>query len=436
MMYPRLVLLKQFLRDDGAIFVSIDDNEVATLRLLMDEIFGANNFVTTICWIKRVSPANDAKHFSSDTESIVIYAKQAASWSLKRLQRTAEQIENYKNPDNDARGQWNSVTYTCNKTAEERPNLFYPITNPNTGEEIWPKRTAVWKFNEATYKQHLAENVIWWGKEGNSTQPRLKRFLSEMGDVVPRSFWKYEDCGHTQEARTQLLEIVNNCPFTTPKPTRLIQRILQIATDKDSIILDSFAGSGTTGHAVLKQNAEDGGTRRFILVEMDKDIAASVTAERVRRVASGYNNAKGQTVEGLGGGFQYCKLSTKPLFDAEGKIDPDVSFDKLAEFVWFIETGTGLAGSAISANMSTPYLGTYKGRAIFLLYNGILKDKTELGGNVLNGRTLAYLNEVAPDHGMPKVVYGARTRFDKTKLAQLGVTFHQLPYELAVKTWF
>lgn len=233
MMYPRLVLLNKFLREDGAIFISIDDNEVAKLRLLMDEIFGAKNFIATICWIKRVSPANDAKHFSSDTESIVIYAKRSTNWSLNRLERTPEQLNNYKNPDDDARGPWNSVTYTCNKSADERPNLYYPIPHPITGEEIWPNTTAVWKFNQTTYEQHSKNNELWWGKNGLSKKPRLKRFLADMGKVVPRSFWHYDDCGHTQEARTHLLEIIENSPFTTPKPIRLIQRIIQIGTDRD-----------------------------------------------------------------------------------------------------------------------------------------------------------------------------------------------------------
>lgn len=225
--------------------------------------------------------------------------------------------------------------------------------------------------------------------------------------------------------------------FDTPKPTRLIQRILQIATDKDSLILDSFAGSGTTGHAVLKQNAEDGGNRRFILVEMDDGIAQNVTAERMRRVCAGYTNAKGKAVEGLGGGFQFCRLSAEPLFKADGPIRPDVTFAQLAEFVWFMETGTGLSQSALpKRKRQTPFLGLYKDRAVFLLYNGILKDKSDLGGNVLNSRTLTVLHETLPDFDGPRVVYGARSRFDKKKLAALGITFHQLPYELAVKTWF
>ena len=164
---------------------------------------------------------------------------------------------------------------------------------------------------------------------------------------------------------------------------RLIQRILQVGTDKDSIILDSFAGSGTTAHAVLKQNAADGGNRKFILVEMEPGICKDITAERVRRVAGGYTNAKGEAVEGLGGGFQYCRLSKEPLFDATGAVREDVRFAQLAEFVWFAETGTGFTGKA-----NSPLLGVHEGVAVYLLYNGILKDKSADGGNVLTAPVL------------------------------------------------
>lgn len=201
--------------------------------------------------------------------------------------------------------------------------------------------------------------------------------------------------------------------------------------------MDSFAGSGTTGHAVLRLNAEDGGNRRFVLVEMDNNIAKNVTAERVRRVCEGYTNVKELKITGLGAGFQFCRLSDEPLFMAEGPIRADVTFAQLAEFVWFMETGTGLAQSELlNSKNPTPFLGKYKDRAVFLLYNGILKDKSDLGGNVLNNRTLDVLQEALPDFDGPRVVYGARSRFDKQKLAKLGITFHQLPYELAVKTWF
>jgi site-specific DNA-methyltransferase (adenine-specific)/adenine-specific DNA-methyltransferase len=210
--------------------------------------------------------------------------------------------------------------------------------------------------------------------------------------------------------------------FITPKPTRLIQRILQIATDQDSLILDSFAGSGATGHAVLKQNAEDGGSRRFILVEMDDGLARTVTAERVRRVATGYTNAKRQEVAGLGGGFQFCRLSADPLFTAEGQIRPDVKFAQLAEFVWFVETGTGYPGQADS-----PLLGKHEGRAIYLLYNGILRDRSVGGGNVLTGPVF----DVLPKFDGPKVIYAAANRMG-ARATREGITFRQTPYALDI----
>ena len=211
--------------------------------------------------------------------------------------------------------------------------------------------------------------------------------------------------------------------FITPKPTRLIQRILQIATDKDSLILDSFAGSGTTAHAVLKQNAEDGGNRRFILVEMDAKIARDVTAERVRRVCTGYTSAKDKAIPGLGGGFQFCQLSDEPLFTPDGQIRADVTFAQLAEFVWFAETGAGFKG-----RVDSPLLGVHEGRAVYLLYNGILKDLSGDGGNLLT----APVYDSLPAHHGPKVIYAAACRLGAARLAREQIVFKQTPYALEV----
>jgi site-specific DNA-methyltransferase (adenine-specific)/adenine-specific DNA-methyltransferase len=261
---------------------------------------------------------------------------------------------------------------------------------------------------------------------------------------VPESLWFAVEAGTTREATGEIAEILGaKGGFDTPKPVRLIQRILQIATDKDSLILDSFAGSGTTGHAVLKQNAEDGGKRRFILVEMDDNIARNVTAERVKRVAQGYRKGKDALtslpegegkdwVAGLGGGFQFCTLSKEPLFTAEGQIRSDVRFAQLAEFVWFRETGSGLpvhpsTGSGRTA-LNSPLLGVHAGRAIYLLYNVILKDKSVNGGNVLTGKVL----EVLPAFDGPKVIYAAACRLGEPRLRREGIVFKQTPYALAV----
>ena len=237
--------------------------------------------------------------------------------------------------------------------------------------------------------------------------------------------WFYGEVGHTQEAKKELVSIVpfdtSDDVFITPKPSRLIQRILQIATDNDSLVLDSFAGSGTTGHAVLKQNAQDGGHRRFILVEVDPKIARDVTAERVRRVADGYTTTKGEEVEGLGGGFQFCKLSDEPLFTAEGQVRDDVTFAQLAEFVWFAETGSGFSGRT-----GSPLIGTHEGRAVYLLYNGILKDKSVAGGNVLTSAVL----DVLPRFDGRRVIYAAACRLGAARLAREGIVFKQTPYAL------
>ncbi len=426
MMYPRLVLLRQFLREDGAIFVSIDDNEVATLRLLMDEVFGAGNFVATVLWQKKYAVANDHKTIAPMHDFLLVYQR-SPSWQRNLLPRGNDKDSQYK--FEDEKGVFRFSDYTCNKTAEERPNLYYPVRNPNTGEEIWPKRTRVWAYSPEEYARHVAQELIYWGKDGKGKVPAYKRYkhlLRNADGIVPQTLWTHEFAGHTDSARKDLREVLHDVSsvsdFATPKPTQLIQRILQIATDPDSLILDSFAGSGTTGHAVLKQNAEDGGKRRFILVEMDENIARNVTAARVKRVASGYTNAKGQTIDGLGGSFQFCRLSAEPLFAADGQIREDVTFAQLAEFVWFVETGTGFAGKADS-----PLLGVHEGRAVYLLYNGILKDPSIAGGNVLTGPVF----DVLPKFAGPKVIYAAANRMG-ARAAREGIAFKQTPYALEV----
>ncbi|THD11042.1 site-specific DNA-methyltransferase [Metallibacterium scheffleri] len=446
MMYPRLVLLKQFLREDGAIFVSIDDNEVATLRLLMDEIFEARNFVGTIIWQKKYAVSNDHKTIAPMHDFVLVYQR-SPSWQRNLLPRGEEKDSQYKHEDD--RGQFRNSDYTCAKTAEERPNLYYPVTNPNTGEEIWPKRTRVWAYSQEEHQRHVAEGLIYWGKDGKGKVPAYKRYkhLLRNDGVVPQTLWPHEFAGHTDGSRKELREVLHDIPsvsdFATPKPSLLIQRILQIATDADSLVLDSFAGSGTTGHAVLKQNAEDGGQRRFILVEMDENIARTVTAERVKRVATGYTkgalipdpapapaSGRGEKiVEGLGGGFQFCRLSAEPLFDADGQIRSDVTFAQLAEFVWFAETGTARPHPgplpAGEGEKLSPLLGVHEGRAIYLLYNGILKDRSVAGGNVLTGPVF----DVLPRFAGPKVIYAAANRMGG-RAAREGITFKQTPYAL------
>lgn len=422
MMYPRLVLLKRFLREDGVIFVSIDDNEVASLRKVMDEVFGTTNFVATVLWQKVYSPKNSARHFSEDHDYIVVYAARAETWTPRLLPRTDKQNVAYRNPDKDPRGAWKSSDLSARNYYSAGT---YQITCPSGRVIEAPPKGMYWRVSREKFNELDKDNRIWWGKDGNAI-PQIKRFLHEVKDGrVPQTMWFYDEVGHTQEAKKELLELVSfdtsDDVFITPKPSRLIQRILQLASDKDSLILDSFAGSGTTAHAVLKQNAEDGGNRRFILVEMDPAIARDVTTERVKRVAQGYTNAKGEEVAGLGGGFQFCKLSDEPLFTAEGQVRDDVTFAQLAEFVWFVETGAGFAGHA-----NSPRIGVHDGRAVYLLYNGILKDKSVAGGNVLTAAVL----DVLPPFDGPRVIYAAACRLGAPRLAREGIVFKQTPYAL------
>jgi site-specific DNA-methyltransferase (adenine-specific)/adenine-specific DNA-methyltransferase len=420
MMYPRLVLLKQFLREDGAIFVSIDDNEVASLRFLMDEIFGRNNFTAQIEWQKRYTRSNNTSSFTTVVEHIVMYAKSAA-FTANLVPKDDVAEARYTNPDNDSRGPWKAIPFLNPLSPSERPNLVYDILQPNTGEVLRATRKA-WRASQETFELYASEGKIYWGKDGKSKTPTVKRFLSEVRDGMPPiNFWDHRFAAHTDIANQELKDLFGEKSFPTPKPSQLIQRVLQVSTGKESLILDSFAGSGTTGHAVLKQNAEDGGNRRFILVEMDQDIARNVTAERVRRVAGGYTNAKGEAVEGLGGGFQFCKLSAEPLFTAEGQVRADVTFAQLAEFVWFVEAGSGFSGKTDS-----PLIGIHEGRAIYLLYNGILKDKSVAGGNVLSSAVL----DVLPPFDGPRVIYAAACRLGAARVAREGIVFRQTPYAL------
>lgn len=427
MMYPRLVLLKRFLRADGAIFVSIDDNEVAALRMLMDEIFGERNFIATALWQKVYSPKNSARHLSEDHDYVVIYAAKADKWVPGLLPRTAEQDAAYKNPDHDPRGVWKTSDLSARNYYSAGT---YSVTSPSGRIIESPPKGRYWTISKERFEELRQDNRLWWGKNGDSI-PQLKRFRSEVkGGRVPQTMWSYSEVGHTQEAKKELLDLIqfeNSADvFITPKPKRLIQRILKIASDKDSLILDSFAGSGTTGHAVLQQNAEDGGNRKFILVEMEDGIARNVTAERIRKVAEGYTDSRGNEVEGLGGGFRFCRLSEAPLFAADGRVREDVRFPELAEFVWFVETGSGRPGGG--AMDDSPLLGVYEGRAVYLLYNGILKDRRVDGGNVLTGRVL----DVLPDHDGPKVIYAAACRLGAPRLRREGVEFKQTPYALDV----
>ena len=427
MMYPRLVLLRQFLREDGAIFVTIDDNEVQALRYVMDEIFGGTNFIATVIWQKVFAPKNTARHLSEDHDYIVIYATNADVWKPNLIVRSDVAKDRYKNSDNDPRGPWTSGDLQARNFYSEGT---YSITCPSGRVISGPGRGMYWRVAKDRFLELDRDGRIYWGPKGDN-MPRLKRFLSEVKEgVTPQTLWLHSEVGHTQEAKKELLSVLefqsSADVFITPKPTRLIERVLQIGTNPGDLVLDSFAGSGTTGHTVLKLNAaaRDKKPRSFILVEMEPKIAREVAAERVRRVANGYTNSKGEHVEGLGGGFRYCGLG-EALFDEHGKIRDEVSFAELARHVYFSETGEPLPRDRVKRS---PFLGECRGVGIYLLYNGILRDKSANGGNVL---TRAVLAELPPFDGQ-KVIYCAGCLLGKDRLQAERIIVRQTPYEIKV----
>ena len=310
MMWPRLHLLKELLAENGAIFISIDDHEQHRLRMLMDEIFGAENFVTNIIWQKKFSPQNDAKYFSDNHDFVLCYAKNKDIWRPVLLPRTEEHNKRYSNPDSDPRGPWSSSGLDVKTYQEE---YDYPITTPS-GRVVNPPQSRCWRCSREKFDELVNDNRIWFGEEGNNV-PRVKRFLSEVKQgITPLTVWLHEDVGHTQSATQGLNKI--GVAFPNPKPHTLLKRVLQIGTQSNDIILDSFAGSGTTAHAVLALNKEDEGNRKFILVECE-EYADTITAERVRRIINGVENAKDETLkEGLGGSFTYCTLGEPTEIEA------------------------------------------------------------------------------------------------------------------------
>ena len=444
MMYPRLALLREFLRPDGVVFVSIDDNEHASLRLVMEEIFGPRNFIGTLVWKRRSSSAMRGTPLSIDHEYVVAFGKDSSLTSLYGL---AKSIEDY--PFEDGVRRFASTDLTVGMGRDERPGQFYPIKNPRTGVEYPPNPDRVWRFFPDTMKGVIEADLIIWPDEspGQMERPRYKTYFDpETQKPRPVSTWVERDSandrklaedevefdvtilrsGMTQEGGKLLQQILASRAFPYPKPLSLVRSLVRAATRSDDVVLDSFAGSGTTGHAVLDLNVEDGGQRRFVLVERDQEIARSIAHVRLSRVVSGYSytTSKGRRVDvpALQGGYAYCRLGD-PLLDQSGSLNADVGEDELAALVFFVATGMPLPRDR---TYKLPLVGVHSGTAVYLLFNGVLGDVKPKGGNILTGEGLAAL---APHDG-PRVVFAEGCRLGEERLAKERITFRQIPYQI------
>lgn len=282
MVYPRLKIGRNLLAEDGVLFVSADYHESANLRKICDEIFGEQNFQADISWQKRYTRSNNTQDFTTVVEHILVYS-QSDAFRVNLLPRTDEADGRYSNPDNDPRGPWKGASFLNPATPEQRPNLCYPITNPNTGQTTTPTTNA-WRRSKDEFERLQNEGLLYWGSNGDAAVPSIKMFLSEARGLTPINFWDHAYAGNTDDGTRDVSSLFGSKVFDNPKPVQLMKRILEHATTQDSIVLDFFAGSGSMAHAVLEKNAEDGGKRRFILIQIDEDAPGDSTAHKV-----GYN---------------------------------------------------------------------------------------------------------------------------------------------------
>ena len=459
MMYPRLVLLKQFLREDGVILVSIDDNEVGNLQALMREIFDASNEIATIVWEK--GKKGDSKLVSVTHEYIVAFARKKSLLKDKQIKwrrrkpgidavlehyahLRAEHADAHETIRKEMMAWYRSLGSEDPRKAHKHYSwsdsrgLYFAadFAGPDDGRENRPRYTILhpvtkqpcaipstgWRWEEETTRAALAEDPprIHFGKD-HTTIPNRKSYLFEIDEEPMMSVFYRDGRGATLEVESML----GAGAFPFPKDSEVIADLIGMVAGPGEIVLDSFGGSGSTAHAVLRNNEHAKLPMRFILVEMDEEVARTKTRERVRKAIEGFTPLAGKLrtpVRGLGGGFQYYRLSAEPLLDADGQIRSDVSFAQLAELVWFVETGTGYPECS-----NSPLLGVHEGRAIYLLYSGVQKDNSTRGGDVLTGA--AY--DALPAFSGPKVIFAAANRMGGRALRE-AITFKQIPYALEV----
>jgi adenine-specific DNA-methyltransferase len=415
LMYPRLELLKRFLSPDGSIWITIDDNEGHYLKVILDEIFGRKRFVATCVWQKRYSREN-REAIGDVHDYLMVYAENPELFKKTRnkVPFTEKQAAVYRNIDPETKRRWRPIPMTAQGY---RANQMYSITSPGGAVHV-PPEGRCWSTIEPEYLKLKEAGRIYYGKNNNS-QPNIIRFLDEGDGVVPWTWWPSDEVGHTDEAaKEQQLLMGKSDVFATPKPERLIKRILDIATNPGDLVLDSFLGSGTTAAVAHKMG------RRWIGIEQGEH-ARSHCLPRLVKVVKGEQGGVSKELDWKGGGgFRYYKLGPT-VFDENGHIRSTIKFQHLAAHIWFAETGTARSSRA----MKSPLLGIHDGTAYYLLFNGVLGDKRPDSGNVL---TLKVLGEL-PEFDGPKVVYGEATRLSKERLASLGVVFRQTPYDIKAR---
>lgn len=482
LMYPRIKLLHELLADTGSFWMTLDDNEIHRARMMMDEIFGEENFVATCIWHKMDSPKNTAEHFSVDHDYLIVYSKNLANWELNLTPRTEEMLARYKNPDNDSRGPW----LLSDLAARNRYTQgLYSITTKSGKVIPGPPAGSYWRVTREKFDHLDRDNRIWWGESGDN-RPGIKRFLSEVKDgVVAQTIWHWKDVGSTRNAKQELSKIMTAGQgeelFITPKPLELIEKILALATTRDAIILDSFAGSATTAHAVLTANQKDGGDRKFILVECE-DYADTLTAERVRRIINGYEftgthreellrenitftslkkanklllqvdaienlekhrfdtisktvkdgvlivsgerNVK-ECAEGLGGSFTYCTLGEALDLDKLLTGENLPSYEALG--AWAFHTATGDALNPERIDQAHWFLGESVGYFVWLVYKpdlGFLKSSEA-------ALTLKFAETITQAKTGKRHLVFAPAKFAPNKtLLPMGVDYAPLPFAL------
>jgi adenine-specific DNA-methyltransferase len=378
MMRDRLTLIRELLAPDGSVWVHLDDAEMHYCRVLMDELFGRQNFVATVVWEKTTSGRNDAKLFSTDQDYLLVYSTEAADKA-------------YKNPDNDPRGPWREVDYKGPKTADERPNLYYPIIHPYTNEEVWPRRERVWAFGRDVHEKHRSEELLFWGKTGNYRFPKLKKFLHDRSEegTPPRTLWLTSEVDQSRTAKAESKKLFEGeVPFSTPKPERLLQRVIRLSTEPGDIVLDCFAGSGTTSAVAHKMN------RRWVTVERELSTVQEYTRPRLEKVVYGEDPGGVTASEGWekGGGFRVLDVAPSMYEIADEHVFL-AEWAKEDDFAQAVRAQLGYAAEA-----EPPFVGR-KGRVRLAVIDGVVDDLTVRGlvARLADDERITIVGKAAPD---------------------------------------